>query len=76
MVVEDEPPSFYTPPDEVGAGGGGYGVASGVHDRPLIRPSICQNLVSGADLGNPWSDFFNCAHTHPSWGVDGPFGVY
>ena len=56
MVVEDEPPSFYTPPDEVGAGG--YGVASDVRDRPLIRPSICRNLVSGADLGKPMEGFF------------------
>ena len=71
LVVED---AFILYPDEVGAGG--YGVASDVHGRPLIRPSICPNLVSGADLGNPWRDLFNCAHTHPSWGVDGPFGVY
>ena len=78
MVVEDEPLSFYTPPDEVGVGGGGggYGVASGVRDRPLIRPSICPNLVSRTDLVNPWRDLLNCAHTHTSWGVDGPFGVY
>ena len=74
MLVQDEPPSFSTPPDEVGAVG--YGVASDVRDRPLIRLSICPNLVSRADLGNPWRDLFNCAHTHPSWGVDGPFGVY
>ena len=59
---------------EVGAEG--YGFASDVRDRPLIRPSICPNLVSGADLGNPWRDLFNCAHTHPSLGVDGPFMVY
>ena len=62
--------TFYSPPDEVGAGG--IGVASDV--RPSC--SECPHFVSGAELGNSCMDFFNFRHTHPLRGVDVPFGVF
>ena len=44
--------------------GGGIGVASDVQTP---------HFLSGADLGNPWMDFFNFAHTHLLGGVEVPF---
>ena len=35
----------------------------------------CPHFVSRAELGNPWMDFFNFGHTHPSGGVDVRFQV-
>ena len=41
-----------------------------------VRPDVCPHFVSGADLGNPWLDFFTFAHLHPLEGVDVRFGAY
>ena len=38
------------------------------------RMSVCPHFVSGADLGNPWRDFFYIANTHSLGGVDVLFG--
>ena len=51
----------YTPPDKVGVGGRGNGVASDV--QPSRPPSVCPHFVSEGELGNPWIDIFNYAHT-------------
>ena len=69
--------NFYPPPDEVGAGG--IGTASDCRPSGCrsVRPaSGCLHFVSRAELSNPFMDFFNFWHTHPSGGVDVPFGDF
>ena len=41
-----------------------------------FRLSVCPIFVTVADLGNPWVDFLDIAHTSLSGVVDVPFGSY
>ena len=38
------------------------------------RPDFWPHFVSREDLGKPWVDLFQIAHTHALGGVDVPFG--
>ena len=60
MVVEDEPPSFYTPPDEVGAGG--YGVASDVRVDPAVHLSV--RIWFPEQISETHGGIYWIVHTH------------
>ena len=67
----------YPPLDETGAGRLVLALLQMTAVRLNGPPFVCPHFVSEAELGNPWMDFFNFAHTHPLIGsLDVSFGFF